>query len=934
MESKKPAISVILSTYNQPAWLEKVLWGYSVQQFKDFEIVVADDGSGTETAECIHRMRIKTQLAIQHVWHHDNGFRKCEILNHAIMRARAEYLVFSDGDCIPRNDFLTVHFSNRRQGQYLSGGAVRLPLAVSREINRTDIVSGCAFSVSWLQKHSSWSSLPRWYRLIRVSSTGTFARVLNHLTPTRPTWNGNNSSAWKKDVLAVNGMDERMAYGGEDCELGDRLANAGVRPRQLRYSAALLHLDHDRGYVREDAMRRNAEIRKQSNINRSTWTDFGIRGNAKSIPDAVQLNRIAASDSSPKSRENAPRFFICDSEIFCYGGHNVELACVIAEAAEQVGFDPVVLSSRDFQNMGDFQPSCAVRPTFRFRFMRKWSLGVDGKSRTVRGFDGRITAKKLTARTGLQLAAERMTGDSPSAAVRSWANDFTQWCDELRPTSADRILLSTGCDFVLLALVSALQNYSTSERLNVDVLFHLSLIDGREGESNSQQNPVLQAFKTQVEASLQALAAHEVRLYATTQELARQLNQAVGRDLWTAINYPIRMRADTTVNPEQEHCNEINATPSRLLLAGNIRREKGRYQLAALINKIWRSHLEKGLWQLAFQLPVERWKRLLPRFLWPQVAIFRTRQDRELVLGDATPDAAAYHAWIHSANVGLFLYDGRRYYARCSGILLEMLAAGIPVIVPAGSWLSRQLRPAVDRHVDSVWDVAEVECNVSSMTLVNSRDQTLELDFYGSVPVTAVVLSFPESPTFGDSILLSATFLNSTAATGTSGAEYSLEYRENGEPRTIVSIPRGTNRVRLRYRYAIHVTTSIDLPTVRLINTAHAPAESAVGLVATNHDQIPRLLDEFQAHREHYQATAKEFSERVSALHSPARFVNTLLDGRAPKFLDAYQGNDEPTSQDIIPLTAHSLPPIDTRGAAERFSAYFLTHFRSLMKVG
>jgi glycosyltransferase involved in cell wall biosynthesis len=47
----KPAspkfISVILSTYNAPKWLEKSLWGYAMQSDRDFEVVIADDGSGT-----------------------------------------------------------------------------------------------------------------------------------------------------------------------------------------------------------------------------------------------------------------------------------------------------------------------------------------------------------------------------------------------------------------------------------------------------------------------------------------------------------------------------------------------------------------------------------------------------------------------------------------------------------------------------------------------------------------------------------------------------------------------------------------------------------------------------------------------------------------------------------------------------------------------
>ena len=102
-------LSVIISTYNQPQWLEKVVWGYAAQTHRDFELLIADDGSTPETGRTVERLRLESGLAIRHVWHEDHGFRKCAILNHAILDANADYLVFTDGDCIPRRDFLTQH---------------------------------------------------------------------------------------------------------------------------------------------------------------------------------------------------------------------------------------------------------------------------------------------------------------------------------------------------------------------------------------------------------------------------------------------------------------------------------------------------------------------------------------------------------------------------------------------------------------------------------------------------------------------------------------------------------------------------------------------------------------------------------------------------------------------------------------------------------
>lgn len=102
-------LSVIISTYNAPQWLEKVIWGYVAQSHQDFELLIADDGSTEETAVCIERLQREVGFDIQHIWHEHKGFRKCTILNKAIAASANEYLVFSDGDCIPRWNFLATH---------------------------------------------------------------------------------------------------------------------------------------------------------------------------------------------------------------------------------------------------------------------------------------------------------------------------------------------------------------------------------------------------------------------------------------------------------------------------------------------------------------------------------------------------------------------------------------------------------------------------------------------------------------------------------------------------------------------------------------------------------------------------------------------------------------------------------------------------------
>ncbi len=266
-------VSIVLSTYNSPAWLEKVLWGYSLQTHKDFEIVVADDGSTEETAALLERMQVSLGLDIKHVWQADKGFRKCRILNKAIVQTQTDYLIFSDGDCIPRKDFVAVHVKEARPGHYLSGSYFKLPMNISQAINYEDIASGRCFNPAWLRQQG----YNKGKKTYKMSAGPRMARLLNWLTPVKCNLKGSNASVWKRDALAVNGFDERMPWGSEDREFGVRLINSGIKPKHVRFDAIVVHLDHARGYVDPEQVKANKALRRHNQKHGVRVTEYGIR---------------------------------------------------------------------------------------------------------------------------------------------------------------------------------------------------------------------------------------------------------------------------------------------------------------------------------------------------------------------------------------------------------------------------------------------------------------------------------------------------------------------------------------------------------------------------------------------------------------------------------------------------------------------------------
>ncbi|WP_407556278.1 glycosyltransferase family 2 protein [Winogradskyella sp. 4-2091] len=264
--------SVIISTYNQPEWLRLVLHSYSLQTIINFEIIVADDGSDERTKSVIDEFSANTELNVIHVWQEDDGFRKTKILNKAIMASNSHYLIFTDGDCIARKDFVATHLNLRRKTYALSGGYFKLNASISKTITAKDITQQNCFDDDWLISKGQSKT----FKLNKLTKSKIKAKLLNKLTPTKATFDGMNVSCYKADILAVNGFDERMQYGAEDREVGERMMNNGIKFLQVRYSTICVHLFHERPYKNEAAMVLNNKIRKSTKQNKSRFTDFGI----------------------------------------------------------------------------------------------------------------------------------------------------------------------------------------------------------------------------------------------------------------------------------------------------------------------------------------------------------------------------------------------------------------------------------------------------------------------------------------------------------------------------------------------------------------------------------------------------------------------------------------------------------------------------------
>ncbi|CAH2030478.1 glycosyltransferase family 2 protein [Trichlorobacter ammonificans] len=226
----QPSLAVIISTYNSPDYLRRVLAAYALQTVYPDELLVADDGSTDETAQVIAEFTAQAPFPVRHVWHEDRGFRLAEIRNRAIAAASADYLVFSDGDCIPHPCFVQDHLRLARTGWFATGKR----MLVGRELSPAFCWSGSLEAA----KQCLHGSLSGGHHLLRLP-------WLVHERKGVMGLRGCNMAAYRSDMLAVNGYNEKIVgWGREDSELVARLFAYGLRRREAPFAAIVFHLWH------------------------------------------------------------------------------------------------------------------------------------------------------------------------------------------------------------------------------------------------------------------------------------------------------------------------------------------------------------------------------------------------------------------------------------------------------------------------------------------------------------------------------------------------------------------------------------------------------------------------------------------------------------------------------------------------------------------
>ncbi len=237
-----PRATIVIPVYNAVRDLELVLAGLRRQTDRDFEVVIADDGSGPEMRAFVESFTPASPFPVRYVFQPDQGFRKNRILNEAVRNASTGYLIFVDGDCIPHRHFVRAHWEHHERRVVLIGRRVNLSERLTQNLTPEAVRAGEL--ERWTAGRLADALTGRgghWDEGLYLES----AWLRRLISRKEPYLLGSSYSLEKSLLEEINGFNEEFeGYGGEDTELEYRLRLAGARFKWVRHQAIQYHLCH------------------------------------------------------------------------------------------------------------------------------------------------------------------------------------------------------------------------------------------------------------------------------------------------------------------------------------------------------------------------------------------------------------------------------------------------------------------------------------------------------------------------------------------------------------------------------------------------------------------------------------------------------------------------------------------------------------------
>jgi hypothetical protein len=583
------------------------------------------------------------------------------------------------------------------------------------------------------------------------------------------------------------------------------------------------------------------------------------------------------------------QFYMIDPWLGDAKGHNLQFALDVAGAAEQAGYRPVLGVLHSLSQEAPFPLGWQVERVFPFGACARHSIGLDGRNPYPCDPDGKWLPDLPGKIPWWRRWVDLLAGYDRRRRIAGFGRGCQQLFERFPPREDDVLMLPSVADFEFLAAVRYWRDHPWTRAFDWHLLFHFNFLEGRDPEFAEQTEP-LRRFQRLFRAAVDQIPEHRLHFYGTTAAVARQFD-ALGIAIFHPLPYPTRklshddqrtlsgsissrspvvvespMDRSVQRRPGEEGWGQ--GRPLRVTLAGAMRREKGKKRLSALIDSVWDEFLKPGHLQLVLQGSPDQIRQRLPRRLRGIVSVAPAGEESEQDPFVAVPhplDAARYDELIRQSDIGLLAYDARRYFSRASGVLCEMLSAGVPVLVPAGCWLADQISEENYRHVDGLW--RQFGREHKPIGIESGAKVRL------SIAARTLLIRFPWPADAEPGV-----YVELSVRSGSTNRSVVLGPRESDPVGAVLRFTEPVRELQVTARAAFDVGDG-SVPSLQLLALPErdlAPPLARVGLIFAEDGQIPELLAELVRCYPHYRRTAGDFAPLWQLQHSPEVTVSRL----------------------------------------------------------
>jgi hypothetical protein len=598
-----------------------------------------------------------------------------------------------------------------------------------------------------------------------------------------------------------------------------------------------------------------------------------------------------------------PKLVIMDQMLRDKKGHYFEYDVQMLAGAQLAGWQPILAANRDFADAAELSPEWQVVRAFHDP-----------------GFPS-VLHKLYAARRKLATAGRRKVsiaqwyhrincwryGWRYSRRKNSYGDALDQIFSECRLETGDQILVPTALPFAIAELAHWARRRQAAQQVDWHLLLHFPLVEAATwyARGNRPLDDLLGAAPLIFEDLRRALPRGNVHLYATTPSLAAHLEHCLQAPFAT-LPYPVNPALATLRRGTKP------GRPLRVSSPGAARAEKQGQHWPRLVEVLSADYLATGRVQLAVQaqssadIPAP-----LRKFVDNTSNCHEARHSPVICAPWPLP-AEEYLQFLAGADIGLLMYDPATYHVRCSAVLMELLSAGVPSIVPAGSALADELAEPNFAHHERVREPARILANVTNdqfdwkAGLQNPKDESPIVAVDTPEEIASAAVARTDVPSGATHALVQFhrdepnPFNRYASVTvrqfGGRGEAYGtscdvVSPRASGRPATVlVPLRHGCRQIEIELKTALGHEPVVYRGLECCFLDAPGPVpRGAVGLAASDADQVADCLRDIVDHYQHYAQTAADFATIWARKHTAGGVIDALTRRAADPYTGPHQ---------------------------------------------